>query len=222
VLPFQDQTPPSLAGRIGLDAVLQQALMRELQGRGFTLVERRLLDQVMAEAKLGSSELADQDTQIRLGRVLAARLMVAGTLLGDGASLSASLRAIDTETTRLALLRTQRAAAPSDPEQIAAALAQAVQQTVAEQYPLKGRVVSADGGQVIINLGKKHGLKPGQSFNVLGASEPIEHNGRVLGHRDAVLARLTVTQVDELLAYARPSEAKAALAKNLRVIARSE
>lgn len=222
VLPFQDQTPPSLSGRIGLDAVLNQALMRELQARGFTLVERRLLDQVMAEAKLGSSELADQDTQIRLGRVLAARLMVAGTLVGDGTALSASLRAIDTETTRLALLRTQRAAAPSDPEQIAAALAQAVHQTVTEQYPLKGRVVSADGSQVIINLGRKHGIKPGQAFNVLGASEPIELNGRVLGQRDPVVARLTVTQVDDGLAYARPSDAKGALSRNQRIIARSE
>jgi hypothetical protein len=93
---------------------------------------------------------------------------------------------------------------------------------VTEQYPLKGRVVSADAQQVIINLGKKHGLKAGQSFNVLGQGEPIELNGRVLGHRDTVLGRLTVTQVDELLAYARLSDAKAPPAKNLRVIARSE
>ncbi|MFY7974352.1 MAG: caspase family protein [Rubrivivax sp.] len=222
VLPFQDQTPPSLAGRIGMDAVLQQALMRELQARGFTIVERRLLDQVMAEAKLGSSELADQDTQVRLGRVLAARLLVTGTLVGDGAALSASVRAIDTETTRVALLRNRRAAAPSDPEQIASGMAQEVQVAVAEQYPLKGRVVRAEAGQVIINLGKKHGLKAGQAFNVLGQGEAIEHNGRVLGHRDTVLGRVTVTQVDELLAYARVSDAKGPLTQNLRVIARNE
>jgi Flagellar assembly protein T, C-terminal domain len=93
---------------------------------------------------------------------------------------------------------------------------------VSEQYPLKGRVVSVEAGQVIINLGKKHGLKAGQGFNVLGQGEAIEHNGRVLGHRDTVLGRLTVTQVDELLAHARLSDAKGPLAKNLRVIARNE
>ena len=86
VLPFQDQTLPGTTGRIGLEAVVQQELIRELQARGFTIVERRLLDKVLAEVKLGSSEVADQDTQIKLGRVLAARMMVNSELLANCAS----------------------------------------------------------------------------------------------------------------------------------------
>lgn len=225
VLPFQDQTLPGSAGRIGFETALQQELIRELQSRGFTVVERRLLDKVLAEVQLGSSALADQDTQIRLGRVLAARLMVSGVLTSPaaaGGGVAAAVRAIDTETTQLAMVRSERAGAPADPSRLAAGIAQAVAAAVQEKYPLKGRVVDVQGPQAIINLGRKHGVAAGQSFNVLSRGEPIEHNGRILGYRDTRIARLTVTQVDELLAYAQLAEVQAPVEKNQRIIARKE
>lgn len=222
VLPFQDQTAGSLTGRIGMDGLLQQAVIRELQARGFTLVERRLLDKLMAEIKLGSSELADPDTQIRLGKVFAARLMVSATLQTEGNQLAAAVRAIDTETTRLAMVRSERAPEPVDPGRLAAGIADAIAKTVKEKYPLKGRVVAQDGERVIINLGRKHGVTPGQSFNVLVRGEPIELNGRVLGYRETQIARVTVTEVEDLLAYTRVSDARGKLEKNQRIIARSE
>ena len=224
VLPFQDQMPPGAGGRIGLDVVLQQELVRELQARGFTVVERRLLDKVLAEVKLGSSELADADTQIRLGRVLAARLIISGSLADAGPGAVATVRAIDTETTQLALVQSARpnGSGGFDPAQVAAQIAGAVAQTVAEKYPLKGRIVSVDGGRAIINLGRKHGVKAGQQFNVLSRGEAIELNGRILGYKDSRIARVTVTDVEDLLAYASIAEASASLEKSQRIIARKE
>ncbi|MBL8305791.1 MAG: caspase family protein [Rubrivivax sp.] len=223
ILPLQDQTFGGVGGRIGLETLLQQELIRELQARGFTIVERRLLDKVLAEVKLGSSELADQDTQIKLGRLLAARLMVSGSLVPAGGGLAASVRAIDTETTQLALVRTERTTGASpNPTQLAASIADAVAATVAEKYPLKGRVVSVDAGRAIINLGKKHGVAVGRQFNVLGKAEPIELNGRILGYKESQVTQVTVTEVDELFSYARLADARAPLEKNQRIIARKE
>ena len=225
VLPFQDQSLPG-SGRIGMDALVQQELIRELQSRGYTLVERRLLDKVLAEIKLGSSELADQDTQIRLGKVLAARLMVSGVLTSAGNGIGASVRAIDTETTQLAMVRSERPDPnkPSafDPTALAGAIAQAVAQTVQDKYPLKGRIAALDGERAIINLGKKHGVAVGQSFNVLGKGEPVELNGRILGYKETRIAQLTVTEVQDGLSYGRVAESKATLEKNQRIIARKE
>ncbi|CAD5367119.1 Tetratricopeptide repeat protein [Rubrivivax sp. A210] len=222
VLPFQDQTPPGHVGRIGVEALLQQELIRELQARGYTLVERRLLDKVLAEVRLGSSELADQDTQIKLGKLLAARLMVSGVLSAQGAGLNASLRAIDTETTQLALVKSDSSTGAPDPTRLAATMAQAVAATVRDKYPLKGRIVSVDGSTAIINLGKKHGIAAGQSFNVLSRGEPIELNGRILGYKDSRIAQITVTEVDELLAHGRVADVKAPLERNQRIVARKE
>ncbi len=222
VLPFQDQTQAAVGGRIGFDSLLQQELIRELQNRGYTLVERRLLDKVLAEVKLGSSEIADQDTQIKLGKVLAARMMVSGVLGSQGDTMTASVRAIDTETTQLAMVRAEKLSGTPNPTALAATLAQAIAQTVQEKYPLKGRVVSVDGKSAIINLGKKHGLAMGQSFNVLVRGEPIELNGRVLGYKESRIAQLAVTEVQDQLAYTRIVESSAALEKNQRIIARRE
>lgn len=222
VLPFQDRTLESLTGRIGFDSLLQEALITELQARGFTLVERRLLDKLIAEMNLGSSALADPDAQTRLGRVLAARLMVSGVLNTQGSQLAAAMRAVDVETTQLALVRTESVASPADPAALAAAMAQQIVTTVAQKYPLKGRVAAVDGAQVIINLGRKHGVQAGQSFNVLARGEPIELNGRVLGYKENRIARLTVTQVDDGLAYASTSEVRGPLEKNQRIVARLE
>ena len=223
VLPFQDQTLPGAMGRIGLETLLQQEVIRELQARGFTIVERRLLDKVLAEVKLGSSQLADQDTQIKLGKLLASRLMVTGVLTSQGGTtLTAAVRAIDTETTQLAMVRSERSTGAPNPTELASTIAQAVAKTVQDKFPLKGRIVSVEGERAIINLGKKHGLATGQSFNVLSRGEPIELNGRVLGYRESRIAQVTVTEVEDLLAYGHVAQVTAPLEKNQRIIARKE
>ncbi len=222
VLPFQDQALPGGSGRIGLEVLVQQELIRELQNRGYTLVERRLLDKVLAEVKLGASELADQDTQIRLGRLLAARLMVSGVMTHEPGGLSASVRAIDTETTQLAMVRAERQAGVGNPTALAGAIAQQIAATIADKYPLRGRIALVEDDRVIINLGRKHGVAAGQAFNVIERGAPIELNGRVLGYRDTRIAQLTVTEVQDQLAYARVGERQGPLQKNQRVIARKE
>jgi hypothetical protein len=201
---------------------VQEELIRELQSRGYTIVERRLLDKVLAEVKLGSSELADADTQIKLGKLLAARMMVSGTLTTQGSTVAAAVRAIDTETSQLAMVRSERSVGAPNPTQLASTIAQALAKTVQDKYPLKGRVVAVEGERAIINLGRKHGLAVGQAFNVLTRGEPIELNGRVLGYRETRSALVTITEVEDLLAYGRIADVKAPLEKNQRVVARKE
>ena len=62
----------------------------------------------------------------------------------------------------------------------------------------------------------------GQAFNVIERGAPIELNGRVLGYRDTRVAQLTVTEVQDQLAYARVAERQGPLSRNQRVIARKE
>lgn len=222
VLPFSDQSVQSLTGRIGIDGLIQQALVQELQNRGYTVVERQVLDKLMTEINLGSSALADPDTQIRLGRVLAARLMVSGTLQTDPAGEAVALRAVDTETTRLALVKSERADQPLVPDRVAAQIADDLARTIRDKYPLKGRVVQMDGARAIINLGRKQGVVAGQTFNVLGTAEPIESNGRVIGFKESKVAQVTVAEVDDLMAYVRIDTPGVTLAKQQRIIARGE
>ena len=132
------------------------------------------------------------------------------------------MRAIDTETTQLAMVRAERQAGAANPTALATAIAQQIAATVQDRYPLRGRIAVVEDDRVIINLGKKHGVAPGQAFNVIERGAPIELNGRVLGHRDTRIAQLTVTEVQDQLAYARVAERQGTLARNQRVIARKE
>ncbi len=62
------------------------------------LVERAVLDKLLEELKLGTSRLADRNTALSVGRLLAARLIMTGQIVHAGPQTQVSLRVIETET----------------------------------------------------------------------------------------------------------------------------
>jgi tetratricopeptide (TPR) repeat protein len=221
VLEFQTSGDPELFGKVGMDKLLMQEFSQALIDQGINVVDRGLLDKLLAELKLGASELADPDTQLRLGRIMAARLLTTASLSGAGQAKALAMRVIDTETSNIAYSTVQREGV-QDPVATASTLASAVIKTVHEKYPLKGRIASVDDDTaIVINLGKKHGVVPGQRFNVLGESTPIELNGKILGYREAKLGQLEITSTEELLAYAKVIEKTGVWGKNQKIISRA-
>lgn len=218
VLGFREEGPASLTGRIGLEGVLQHELQAALAAKGIQVVDRALLDKLLSELRLGSSELADPDTQLKLGRILAARLTAAGSVRNAENQGQASMRLIDTETTGIALSVSEKMAGAPDPAALAEKMAAEVAKAIRDKYPMKGRIALVDGDTVALNLGKKHGVAVGQQFNVLGKPEPVELNGKILGYKESKVAQLKVTEVQDGLAYAKASDKTGALEKNQRVI----
>jgi hypothetical protein len=221
VLDFQTSGEPELLGKLGMDKLLLQELSQALLNQGVAVVDRAILDKLLAELKLGSSELADPDTQLRLGRIMAARLIATGSFTGAGQNKAVAMRIIDTETTNIAYSTTRRNI-EIDPVSLAEELAGAVVKSVREKYPLKGRIALADDDSaIIINLGKKQGAAPGQTFNVLGDGVPIELNGRVIGMREAKLGQIEITASEDLMSYAKVVDKKGAWTKNQKIILKS-
>lgn len=102
---FDDQTPATLAAGAA-QGYLRRALSENLtamllQVPGLPVVERQRLKDLLAEQRVSSGELADEDSRIRLGRIVGARRMVFGGffLLGDEVQVHA--RVIDTATSRV-------------------------------------------------------------------------------------------------------------------------
>ena len=217
ILGFRDETGPSLSGRLGLEGVLQHELQRALMGRGINVVDRALMDKLLAELKLGASELADPETQLKLGRIMAARLIATGTLRRDKNAL-ANMRLVDTETTGIALATSERLPPALDPIQIAEKQAEDIAAMIQSKYPVKGRIALIENDLFIVNVGKKHGVRTGQLFNVLGTPEPIELNGKILGQREKKLGELQITEVQEGLAYAIPKGPVFSTEKNQRIL----
>ena len=65
------------------------------------VVERELLDKLLEELKLSSSQLADPATALKVGRILSARIISTGSIMKEDNNWQISLRLIETETTSI-------------------------------------------------------------------------------------------------------------------------
>lgn len=65
------------------------------------LVEREKLLEILNEQKLGASDLADEETRLRLGRMLGARYMLFGNYLKLGPLWQLDMRLVDSESSRI-------------------------------------------------------------------------------------------------------------------------
>ncbi len=102
-----------------------------LQVAGLPVVERQRLKDLLAEQKLGSSALADDEARLRLGKIVGAQRMVFGGFFVLGEQVQVHVRVVDTATSRV--LFSDEAVAP-----LAAVMAQV--------GPLNQRLARALGG----------------------------------------------------------------------------
>ncbi len=220
LLPGRQSSPVVLA-RAGMDVALQRALEQQLNASdAVTVVEREMLDALLQELNLGSSELADPTTQRRLGTVMSAGLLgfiSYGTL---GGQPTAYLRLVDSETTEIVLDVSQPLRA-EDLAEAADTLSAAVVEHLRDETELRGLVAEVTATGVFINLGERHGVEAGRAFTVLADGEPIEVAGRVIAHRQRPIGTLTVTQLEDDYAICEADlNDGVALEKEMKVIAR--
>jgi TolB-like protein len=115
---FENLTPGARAPGAGSgSAYLARSLSENLTVAllgfpGVEVVERQRLKDVLAEQRLSAGDLADDDSRIRLGRIIGAGRMVFGSFFALGDLVQVSVRVIDTATSRV--LFSDELAAPAD------------------------------------------------------------------------------------------------------------
>jgi tetratricopeptide (TPR) repeat protein len=205
IMTFIDlQEKGGLAEREGLSSVMMIQLSDQLNASGrIQVVERVLIEKLLEELDLGSSELADPDTALRLGKVLAAKLIGTGSLFYLPVGNVLSLRLIDTETSALPKVINRQFGANPSMEKELARLNREILTAIRQKYPLQGYVVQASSDRILINLGSKQGVSRNLKFEVLKEKEPIKYKGKILRGAPEVVALLQVEQVEPDLSYAR-------------------
>jgi TolB-like protein len=206
--------------REGMSQMLHDSIVQNLMegGRVFP-VEREILDQLLAELKLGASDLANPDTALKLGRLLSARLMAAGSLVKTAQGVRVSLRLVNPETSAVEIVHSDEITPDNDFSAFASRVAGTLDQKIRSRYPLKGRVVSVDGndGRAIVDLGARHGVKPGMELAIVEEGEPIMSGGKTLGHQEKMVGRLRIVAVEENLSYGTPIDPKEPIQKDQKV-----
>ena len=206
VLSFVDfQEKGGLSERDGFSTVLTTQLSDQLNASGrVQAVERVLIERLLEELNLGSSELADPETALKLGKVLAAKVIGTGTLffLPDGTILN--MRLIDTETSAIPKVVTKQFTSEVSFDKEIGKLNREILKAIIDNYPLQGYVVqiSADQ-QVMVNLGAKQGVVLGTKFDVIEEQAPVEYKGKLLRGAPKTVAQIEIVRVEPDLSYAR-------------------
>jgi len=199
VLSFVDfQEKGGLSERDGMSMVLTTQIGEQLNQSGrVQIVERVLMDRLLEELNLGSSELADPKTALQLGRILAAKIVATGALLHLPDQTLLSLRLIDTETTAIAKVLTKKLAPGAlNIEEEIEWINQQILQTIMQKYPLHGFIVQVTGDQAILNIGANQGVVMGSSFEAIQEGKSIEYKGKTLKGLPTTIASLEIIQVE--------------------------
>jgi tetratricopeptide (TPR) repeat protein len=204
VLTFVDiEEKGGLGERDGFAGVLTAHLTEQLNASGrVQVVERALVERLLEELNLGSSELADPNTALRLGRVLAAKLLGTGSLHNLPGGNMVSLRLVDTETSLIAKVFARQISSTHSLEPQFFQLNREILAAIIQTYPLQGYVARMDGSRAMINLGSKQGVVVGTHFEALQEQEPVTYKGKTLQSAPRSVAQLKVVQVEPDLCLA--------------------
>jgi tetratricopeptide (TPR) repeat protein/peroxiredoxin len=204
--------------REGFIEVVQQEIAQQFHTHGrVQVVEREMLDKLLAELRLGASELADKSTALQLGRLLSARLIMTGNLIPTSEGMQLSLRLIDPETSAIRVTYTHAMKTGDDWVTLAQTVSDTLTQRIGAAYPLKGRIVSLDQNVVIINLGMKHGIQAGTQMKVIDQGAAIVIDGKTIGYQETSIGLLQITRVEEQHAYGQLIGSDASLKKDQKV-----
>jgi tetratricopeptide (TPR) repeat protein len=190
--------------RAGTETVLRQAIQEKLaEDPRVRIVEREVLDTLLQELQLGSSELADANTQLQLGQVLSAQLLGFVDFARLGSDVLMNVRMVDTETTEITVRSSKNIRNETDITGVVEEVANELLQKTVASRKLQGLIADAQPDTVMINVGSAVGVAPGQAFLVFKEGEPIEVAGRTIAHKQITLGRIEVTEVNEEYATAR-------------------
>lgn len=205
VLSFVDfQEKGGLAERDGFSSVLLSQLTEHLNNSGrVRVVERVLIERLLEELNLGSSDLANPETSLKLGRVLAAKLIGTGFLFYLPQGTLLNLRLIDTETSAIPQVLTRQLASQITLEKDLFQLNREILKTVILKYPLRGYLAKVSGEEVIINIGAKQGVVPGTKFDVLEEGESLTYRGKVLHAAPKVIGQIEIVRVEPDMAVGK-------------------
>lgn len=135
----------------------------------FDVIERRLLQQIINEQKIGKSGIVEATGASRIGKILGVKTVVTGTVQSFDGSLEVNARVINAETGSIISAEKVRA----DSATRLTDLVGEISARIIAAFPLEGHVVKREGERVIIDLGKQAGVQPGMYFAVYDAS-PIK------------------------------------------------
>jgi tetratricopeptide (TPR) repeat protein len=126
----------------GQAQLLLFGIIEELKARSrVRVVERALIEELMEELKLSTSKIADPMTALSLGRIMAARLILASRVVYNGPVTDVTMRLIETETGEVTAVVNQNFKGLVSFKNMANQLSDLLIKEINRGYPLDAKMV---------------------------------------------------------------------------------
>jgi len=191
--------------REGQYEMLMFNLARAINEAGrVSVVEREVIEELLRELKIGTSDLADPQAALALRKILPAGLIATGTLRSHNSRFAVDLRLAETETSKLSIWLSQVQKENEALPEFAHRLAKTLSAKVASTYPLRATITTLHTKQATLNIGARHGLAVGTQMHVV--KRQPEQVGEKTVYREITAGKLTVTRVDAETAVGEVTE----------------
>ncbi len=190
ILPFEQKGSVS-----EVSSSFQDNLINSLvDQKRFRIVERSRLDAVLEEQKLSQTQLVDKSTALQLGKLVAAKSIITGSIIETNDGIEFVARMIDTETSEL--LATEDVYNELKDIATLRSLAEGMAIKFHREFPLvDGSVIQQERRYILTDLGKDKVTI--QRRLIVYREKPIKHpqTGKILGSDNTIIAHARVTQV---------------------------
>jgi TolB-like protein len=168
------------------------ALVQE--GR-FDVIERRLLEKVIEEQKIGVSGLVDESSASKLGKVLGAKIVITGTVLEFQNVLEVNARILEVESS--SIIAAENVKSTSGAARLEDLVVEMAQKII-KDFPLEGYIAQRDGNSVLLDLGQRAGIRKGMRFIAYKEGKVIKHpkTGEVLDIESIETGEIEIVEVN--------------------------
>jgi len=171
------------------------AFVRE--GR-FEVIERKLLGEVLEEQQMVEAGIINQETASEIGQLLGVKVIISGSVVKIKNVVEVNARIVDVSS---ASIITAESVSSTDVTSLSA-LVREMATKIIKNFPLEGYVAHRDGSNVVIDLGKKNGVRPGMNFLSFKEGEVVKHpkTGEILYVTKVETGIIRIDSVQEKIA----------------------
>jgi len=163
------------------------------RGGNFHVMERKQMEKILKEQKFQMSGAIGEEDIVELGKILSVQLMAMGSMNRLGKKFILNIRLVDVEEGKLKAAETVEVYSE---DELTNGIRTIVKK-VSEAVPVRGKIVSLKGEDVIVSLGSMDKIDKGATLRVqrLGESFSDPTTGKTLGRVVVEVALLRVEKI---------------------------
>ncbi|NOY60889.1 MAG: hypothetical protein GXO75_18425 [Calditrichaeota bacterium] len=171
----------------------------------FQVIERQAISKMLEEQKLQMAGITDMSRAAEIGKVLNVEKIMIGSVSKLGKTFIINTRLVNVETGALDLAQNVKCIGEDG---LPGAIANLVA-TIAQKITVEGSIIKITPKVILIDLGKNHGVRPGQVLEVIRIGDVVtDLSGAIIGKTEDKIGLLQVINIRKEYSEAKVLKSK--------------